>query len=377
VKILCSIPHPKDCTSLYRGIGPLQTLARTSGVQLMQATEIDWTTLKAADIAFFQRPSVEAQVQGMKFAKMNGKPVWVDYDDNLHEIPLCNRRYPTYGHPVTQHNIATAVALADVITVTTPHLRDALAKILKAFPDKPEFNRDPNKIWVIPNAYDQELMPSLIKPKKERRKLVVWRGSDSHCKDLMTHTAELCRVVQDHPDWSFEFIGEPFWWTIEEIRKVAKPQQVSVTAAMDPIKYFNYMDSQAPALMIVPLEDQGFNRSKSNIAWIEATGAGAVTVAPHWPEWEMPGVINYQKITDFGARISEFLGGKYDAKERWELSRDYLLNNLTLDRVNHARMELLHMLYAPSIPKVFGRVRAKSPPFAGFAHLEPGTEPHA
>ncbi len=344
MNLLCSIPHPKDATSLYRGVGPFQQLGRTDRLRIMITNEMDWTTLKGADAVFFQRPALDDRVAAVKMCKLNGKKVWIDYDDNLHAIPLCNRRYPTYGHPQIQHNIATMAAMADVLTVTTEHLADSFRKLIVQFPKDNVFNTDPAKVVIIPNAYDPEIQPNLAKAKKPRNKLVLWRGSDSHCKDLMLHTDEICSVIGANPDWKFEFLGEPFWWTIEAIQKIAKPQTVAVTRAMDPIEYFHYLDRQAPALMIVPLEDIAFNRSKSNIAWIEATAAGAVTLAPAWVEWSRPGVITYNDAKDFGSKLQGFLSGQYDADLLWRQSRDYIVAERMLAQVNDARRKILQKI---------------------------------
>lgn len=343
--ILCSIPHPVDATNLYRGTGPLQTLKRRIGnIELGINPDINWMMLKAADLVFFQRPAREDHVTAMKLCKSNCKPMWLDYDDNLHAIPLCNRRYSFYGHPQTQHNIATMIAMADVISVSTPHLAESTAKLLKCFPDNGEFKLDPAKIVVIPNAYDYELHGPLDEKRPERARLVVWRGSDSHSKDLLVHTEQMVRVVQEHQDWTYEFIGEPFWITIEQLKKVAKPNNLTLTPPNDPVSYFHYLKRQKPALMIVPLEDIGFNRSKSNIAWLESTVAGAVTLAPNWPEWQKPGVITYDSIQDFGDKMAAFLRGEYDEETLWAASRDYVRDHLPLDKVNLARAEVVNLL---------------------------------
>jgi hypothetical protein len=45
----------------------------------------------------------------------------------------------------------------------------------------------------------------------------------------------------------------------------------------------------SPDYIVVPLVNDAFNRCKSNIAWIEATNAGAVTIAPSYlPEFRGP-----------------------------------------------------------------------------------------
>ncbi len=342
--IICSIPQLQDATSLYRGVGPFQSLHRSDNVHVSFRNDLSWVTLKGADAVFFQRPALDDRLAMMRLCRANNKPIWLDYDDNLHAIPMCNRRYPLFGTPHVQHNIATMVAMADVISVTTQHLGEALAGLLKCFPNTTEFRLNPEKIKVIPNAYDSDLHPPLDEKRSPREKLVVWRGSDSHSKDLMLHTEQLQNVVRKHQAWNYEFIGEPFWWTIEQLKKVAKPAVLGLTAAQDPVLFFRYLYKQRPSLVIVPLEERGFNRSKSNIAWIEATAAGAVTLAPAWPEWQKPGVLTYDGADDFERKMNSVIEGDYNTDALWQESRDYIREHLPLNVVNRARMEILEGL---------------------------------
>ncbi len=236
------------------------------------------------------------------------------------------------------------VALADVVTVTTEHLAQSLVKLMHTFPDKPVFIKDPSKIVVVPNAYDPELMPDITQPRRKRNRLVVWRGSDSHAKDLHLFAGEIANTARLYPDWNYEFIGEPFWLAMEEIKKFANPNSLAITAPQDPVTFFRYMHAQTPEIVVVPLEDISFNHSKSNIAWIEATAAGAVTLAPDWPEWRRPGVINYSDIATFGMRFREVLQGKYDTETMWRQSRDFIKDNLSIFDVNKMRHALVERL---------------------------------
>jgi hypothetical protein len=339
--LICSVPNPLDATSLYRAIGPFQTLKRQlPSVDLMINPDMAWPVLKGADMAFFQRPFTPDRLEAIKMCRVNSKPVWVDYDDNLHAIPICNRKFPLYGNPQTQHTIATIIAMADVVTASTTHLAESMKTLLKCFPDQPEYHLNPNKIGVIPNAYDPELHPSLLAQKGIREKLIVWRGSDSHCKDLHVYTNAIADCMVDQ-EWTFEFVGEPFWLMIETLKKVSKTGRLIVTGAQDPVSFFKYLDKRSPALMIVPLEDIAFNRSKSNIAWIEATAAGAITLAPDWDEWRKPGVITYSDPLDFTLQVQAFMAGNFDVDKLWKESRDYILENLDLSKVNLGRAGII------------------------------------
>lgn len=346
--IIAIIPQPQDATSLYRGIGPLQTMRRDTGLTISVNPEISWVTLKGADAVFFQRPSNDAHLAMITRCRANNKPIWIDYDDNLHAVPLCNRRFSTYGHPHIHHNIATILALADFVTASTPHLADSLRAILRCFPANADFRLNPEKIVVVPNAYDPDLHVGLTGKRLPRENLVVWRGSDSHAKDMMIFTDAMAHVIEKHQDWNYEFCGEPFWWTVEQLKKVTRPGVLGLQSSQEPSIFFRHLHKQRPALMIVPLEDQAFNRSKSNIAWIEATAAGAVTLAPDWPEWQKPGVIRYDGTMDFESKFAAFLDDEYDAETLWKQSSDYILENLRLRDVNKVRIAGLNSIVGDS-----------------------------
>jgi hypothetical protein len=47
-----------------------------------------------------------------------------------------------------------------------------------------------------------------------------------------------------------------------------------------------------PHFVVVPLQDNPFNRAKSNIAELEAQAAGAIAIVPDWEEWRS--VVRYK-----------------------------------------------------------------------------------
>lgn len=346
----CFIPSPLDATSLYRAKGPLETLARRMDGQLSLVTnpEASWGTMKSCDAIFMQRCSQEHHVRIADLAIANRKPIWADYDDDLFSVPPSNPTYSLYGNPKIQNYITSILAKADVLTVSTPALLRRFGEVLlalKANGAEKEIRGaklDTRKIHVVPNAYDTEILdPLTLSARRESKpsKLVVWRGSGTHDKDLMVFTPAIGEVLGRHLDWTFNFIGQPFWWTIEELSNVpnVKPTSVVISPPIDPIDFFLFLKQVRPALMIVPLDDSPFNRAKSNIAWVEATHAGAVTLAPDWPEWQRPGILNYKNPADFQRILTEFVQGQIDDEACWHQSRDFIVQNLTLAKVNHIR----------------------------------------
>jgi hypothetical protein len=119
-----------------------------------------------------------------------------------------------------------------------------------------------------------------------------------------------------------------------------------------------YMDAFArlgPWLHIVPLANNGFNRSKSNLAWLEATAAGAVVLAPALEEWQRPGIVNYKDASDFGNKLSRLMD-EFNAPgchPNVTLSRAYIRENLSLRCLNAQRWEILNELWKLRRPSVF------------------------
>lgn len=350
----CQMPEPTDATSLYRGVGPLQTLRRQTNydLELVVGGMVNWASLKGSDAVFLQRPALDNHVRMIDMAKANGKPVWVDYDDWLYGVPHFNKAARLYGKTNIQNNMSKLIAKADVVTVSTPFLKNQIVRIIEAIAKSPQQEKnlvlDPRKVVVVPNAYDLDIMSDLSEASKSphQNKLVAWRGSGTHDKDLLNVTPNLASVIGRHLDWTYSFIGEPFWLSMEQLDQVpgAKETTVNIVETLDPIDYLAFMTTVKPAVMIVPLDDNPFNRSKSNIAWIEATHAGAVTIAPDFEEWRRPGILNYSTPEEFEKVLEDLLRGHVDGNFLWRQSRDFILENLTLPKVNQRRQDIINCL---------------------------------
>ncbi len=341
VFVMC--PNPTDATSLYRGLGPLQALRRRMGgeINLIVAPEINWATLKGSDALFLQRPALDHHLTIVNMAVASRKPVWVDFDDDLFRVPRSNAAARIYDK--LHSNMVAIVAKADVVTVSTEALAETLRAILARVAEGKQtetgIKTDPAKVVVVPNAFDDEIL-DLPAEYPRPNSLVTWRGSATHDKDLALVTDQIAAVIGANLSWTYQFVGEPFWWTMERLDLIPglKPQSITHVEPLDPIAYFGFLKAVKPALFIVPLEDIPFNCAKSNIAWIEATYAGAVAIAPDWPEWRKPGVINYKTPEDFGRLFNQALkGGVFDLRARWTESRDHIKENLLLSTVNRTR----------------------------------------
>lgn len=331
INVLVNCPSPKDATSLYRGIGPLGEIQRQNhDINLTFVGEYSWTTFALADIFFMQRPYTQAHLDMILMAKDNGVPVWVDYDDDLFSVPVSNPAYRVYSSEGIRKCVANIIANVDVVTVSTPFLK-------KQFERGPKpLNKD---IRVIPNSLNNRIFNYRKSPDGERKRLVMWRGSTTHHKDLFFHADSIVKKVNADPTWTWLFQGDKPWFLFERLGDNA-----IFADSLDPILYFKHMHEMKPPVMIVPLHDCEFNRSKSNIAWLEACFFGAMTLAPDWEEWQRPGCINYKNREDFDIKLGEIMSGLHNptnlANDGWR----YIEKNLFLSQVNKDRVQIIRDL---------------------------------
>jgi hypothetical protein len=353
MKILAICPIKFDGTSYYRayGIFPhLKKLFEDDGIRFdlhpyLEGGGYTWADLLSYDWIFLQRPSLDAskRIKLIEFCKRLKKKIWIDFDDNLFALPMENRVYDDITKEV-KDSMFLVLNMADVITVSTPALKESFEKIgVKA------------RIEVIPNAWDFELNGfadsfneiKQLPPPQQTKVKYLWRGSETHWMDLMGAGEAIMGAIgelQNKVMWAWMGYNPVFltenvpieWW--------------SYSKGEDIFEYFRNLKMYAPQVLFFPLRDNHLNRSKSNIAWMEATFAGAVCIAPNWPEWRKPGVINYKDEADLEQKLKNTYQlsfnevGKPNISHFWEESSDYIRENLSLDIVNLKRKQILQGL---------------------------------
>jgi hypothetical protein len=209
--------------------------------------------------------------------------------------------------------------LATDVIVSTPALRDSLCPSAE----------------IIPNAFNHYALGFNSSP---REKVIVWRGGFTYYRDLETVAGQIKGVAEAFPEWNWHFIGD----VSPSIPESIPAERFRLHPYCDLFDYFALLYSLRPSVHIKPLCDTKFNQSKSNAAWMEAAGAGAVTVAPNWPEWTQPGAVNYSQ-GDFGACLAAILSAEADERARnLELSRQKIKADFLLGNINQRRLDLLN-----------------------------------
>lgn len=323
-------PNPEDTTSFYRGAGPFQMLRKLiPELKCYFLKNTAWSTLRQFDLIFVQRPFEKQCVDLLTSAKQCGIPTWVDHDDDFTSIPKDNPAFDFFSDDEIQSNFKKCLELASFVTVTT----EALQKTLKQWNDN---------VLIIPNAHDDYLLGPCA-PEEKRSNTIVWRGSNTHQNDLLHFKDEIIALGEKFPDFEWHFLGyDPFFITSKIRHKFHKARPV--------IDYFALIKHLRPAVLMCPLVDVPFNHAKSNIAWLEATFAGAVTVGPSFDHWQRPGVFNYTNPESFYDKVQSAIASLTgEVTQETAIGAAYIRKNLSLSVTNQARAALVRGVYEKTI----------------------------
>lgn len=338
-KVFYYAPQKNDTTSWWR-IGAVLPYVKSDDFELIDIsylTNFSWEIFVPCDVFIFQRPFADKHVELMILVKDMGIKIITDFDDLLTAVPMYN---PTYGQYLqSKAHVMKCVELSDEVWVSTKEIKDGYNEELRkkaiAFGSDPKGNYDHPSIQIIPNALNDYLFP--IKNKKQfnpSAKKAIYRGGLSHEADVYSMGEELIKIINHKTDWTFTFIGQIYTYMAQRCG-----DNYQMIGGMTIMQYFKFLNTENPQVVFFPLEDNSFNRAKSNICWIEATFSGAAFLGNiALPEYidgtvldirEMDEVMGDIELLDFYNRVS------------W----DYIKDNLLLSKVNKLRVKrLLHAI---------------------------------
>lgn len=272
-------PSDSDGCATYRSVGPLQHLGLPFSVNPR-------LPFLSHETIFFQRPWHLAHLDLVATARSLNRRIIIDWDDLLQDLPATHPNHAVYSQDNHTHDIA---ALADHIIVSTSFLADSIRPHTKA------------PITVIPNAIDPAFRHFLSnRPTVPKlRPLAIWRGSATHEADIAAGAELLQQYARTH---EIIFIGAP------------PPEPFTGFTHIPSLPYEQYMvflHFAQPDLFIIPLQDNPFNRAKSDVCAQEAFAVGARIVHSgvgeyaQYPQehWQAPRYLDDPKIKPFRKAI--------------------------------------------------------------------------
>ena len=233
---------------------PMAAVARNNEkYKITVAGFIEKDQIGAYDLAIFQRQYKEEVFNALLSMKKKGTKIVYEIDDDLFNIPEWNPASKVLGRKAVQENVKHFLSQSDACFTTNEYLAGIYSPYCKM-------------VYILPNSLDyKRFHPS---PKNSIKPVVCWQGSTTHDRDVQLISPAITRLHGEGKCfvkmWSFDVPG------IYNVPNV-------------PFEAFYQTFSQLDGYIgLAPLTTVPFNRSKSNLKWLEYTAQGMVTVASNF-----------------------------------------------------------------------------------------------
>lgn len=250
----------------YRVRFPFDAIREAFGnqVTLGYGTTIPPVPKETADIVIGQRVCMEGPSRlWQRWAKEGQKKLVLEIDDDLWNIEPSNARAYYFFKGKVLERLEANIRAAHVVTVSTAELAEMV-----------HTKTGHQNIHVVPNA-----VPAwLLDHKAERNHAVGWGGSPTHHGDFDRLRHGMKKFLQHNKDKTFHCIGMNYaqWMKLPEAQCHFTPWLNSVEDFFRSIDY---------SVGVVPLADNVFNRSKSDIKFLELAALGIPTIASDVPAY--------------------------------------------------------------------------------------------
>lgn len=327
IKLGLLIPDVQDPTSYYRGLGPLSLLQKQMPqLEFLFPNPINWATIRLCDALFMQRPATPDHFNALLMAKDAGVPVWVDFDDDNLSVPKENFTYPMYSQPPVKDAIVKLTRYADVVTVSTEKIRKKYSI----------YNKN---TFVVPNALDDFSLRLRANPTTTYQKMLFWRGTGTHSRNLKVIEPQLIELASKYSDWIFGFFG------YDPIDITDKIKNHHIWHAMPVIDYFKTLNSIHASACYYSLANNDHAQSRSHVSWLEASFGGMLFVGPDHEEFKRPGILNFKTPEEFFSIMESVIKGEVDIKKHVDESWNHIQENYMLSKINNLRAQILKQLY--------------------------------
>lgn len=218
------------------------------------------------------------------------KPFIVEVDDNYVDVPPWNEAFHGFRNGSSFRRISLdCMRNADALMVTTPHLGEVYASI--------NDNR-----YVIENSLDFKgdrkfVGWDKVSVRKHKGTRLGWIGGRAHFDDLMMVAPVLRTILEKNPDVTLSLINSAVKQSCEALGRpypFTGLKNVQYADRSVPInRYAQFAASFGFDIGIAPLVDCNFNRSKSNLRWLEYSALHLPTIATdisHFRQSINPGI---------------------------------------------------------------------------------------
>jgi glycosyltransferase involved in cell wall biosynthesis len=206
----------------------------------------------------------------LEMQALHDKPMLVDMDDNYIDVPPWNEAFASFGPGSSHRKLAMEMLrIANGVIVATPHLKTIYEP----------YNRN---IHLVENSLDLTEWDELSIPRHQKIR-IGWIGGRSHVRDLLIVTPILRDILQKYPKTHLYLINSglknysKFTGRPDEFEGIPNVYYSDRSVSIN--LYPRFMAHFKFDIGLAPLEDCNFNRSKSNLRWLEYSALKIPTIA--------------------------------------------------------------------------------------------------
>lgn len=226
-----------------------------------------------------QRQATASQLQFVKFlrdvSKIHGFRIIYEIDDLVfsEDIPDYNKFKTAFVDPEIRKNAQEIMSLCDEITVTCDFMKEYYKEKTghKCVTVIPNF---PPKFW-LGRLYDEKTISSNYDAHKSKPR-ILYAGSGAHfdVENRVNQNDDFAHVIkaiyETHREFQWVFLGAfPL-----PLRPLVEQGLVEFHPWINLYHYGEKLKNLRINMLVAPLQDNTFNKSKSDLKWIEANCLG-------------------------------------------------------------------------------------------------------
>ena len=215
--------------------------------------------IESSDVVVVQQPSNTKQLEVIRAANDAGKFSVIELDDDIWSLPPSNPSHVYWSRPEVRYNARACVEEAQLVTTPTHLLAEKLRTMNKNVKVLPNYL--PEESWDYPEP----------KAQREDKVSLGWAGSTSHGGDFRVVNGVVHQLLERFPHVEFVLAGGPPTAEIEHHERVRYLQTTDIQHYPALLEEFD--------IGLIPLADTTFNKSKSDLKFVEYSMLGIPSVA--------------------------------------------------------------------------------------------------